>query len=75
MRLTAHGEVELVPVWSLHPYSLGSLQEGTLQATERETLSSTQLKTFHLKSVLPTRYAGAWWHLTFCSGKPMFGLI
>ena len=29
-QLTEHGEVELVPTWSLHPYVLTSLvQEGT----------------------------------------------
>lgn len=35
--LTEHGEVDLVPRWSLHPYIVVSLmQESILQATKRE---------------------------------------
>lgn len=40
-------EVKLVAAWSFHPYILVSLlQKGTLQATERETWTPTQLQNY-----------------------------
>lgn len=43
---TEHGEVKLVPTWTLYPYVLVSLvQEGTLQATERNVDMDTCLVT------------------------------
>ena len=60
IQLIKHGEVKLVPTWILHLYILvSSLREGTLQATEREMLTSTQSQYFNLKSVLPTKYVRA----------------
>lgn len=34
------------------------------QSTERETWNQPWLKILKLKSVLPARYAGEWWHPT-----------
>jgi hypothetical protein len=51
-QLIEHGEVELVPTWSLHHYILVSLgQKGTLEAIKREWQTPTQPQsvwsTFH----------------------------
>lgn len=52
-QLIEHGEVELIPTWSIQPYILMSLVwEGTLQATKRETSAAIQSQIFVLQSVL-----------------------
>lgn len=55
-QLNEHGEVELVPIWRLHPYLLVSLvQEVTLQLPREKCKYEPSHKIFEL----PGRYARA----------------
>ena len=60
IQLIEHGEVKLVPSYSLHLYILVCLvQEGILYATKGETNISQVTNPLIYNNVLPTRYVSS----------------